>query len=146
MATFDDFRRLDIRVGRIIGVEDFPEARNPSYRLRIDFGEGIGIRKSCAQLTVNYTKEELRERLVLCVVNFPPKQIGPALSATAMGLIFMIGNTGGFLGPIVAGKLMDLTTAHWPGFLFMGLAGIIAAFCIFPVRETGPKGNRNLIV
>ena len=80
MATFDDFQKLDIRVGRIIGVEDFPEARNPSYRLRIDFGEGIGIKKSCAQLTANYTKEELRERLVLCVVNFPPKQIGPAIS------------------------------------------------------------------
>jgi cyanate permease len=83
---------------------------------------------------------------IMMIIPVELKEIGPALSATAMGLIFMIGNTGGFLGPIVAGKLMDLTTAHWPGFLFMGIAGIIAAFCILPVRETGLKGNRNSIV
>ena len=80
MATFDDFQKLDIRVGRIIGVEDFPEARKPSYRLMIDLGGDIGIKKSCAQLVRNYDKETLMGKLVLCVVNFPPRQIGPALS------------------------------------------------------------------
>ncbi len=80
MATFEDFQKLDIRVGRIIEVLDFPEARKPSYRLRIDFGGEIGIKRSCAQLTANYSKEELKGRMVLCVVNFPPRQIGPATS------------------------------------------------------------------
>lgn len=80
MATFDDFQALDIRVGKIIEVEDFPEAKNPSYKLKIDLGEEIGIKKSCAQLVKNYSKEDLRDKLVLCVVNFPPRQIGPALS------------------------------------------------------------------
>ncbi len=80
MATFEDFKKLDIRVGRIIEVEDFPEARNPSYKLKIDFDKEIGIKKSCAQLVANYTKEQLKDRLVLCVVNFPPMQIGPAIS------------------------------------------------------------------
>jgi tRNA-binding protein len=80
MATFDDFQKLDIRVGRIMEVEDFPEARKPSYRLRIDLGGDIGVKRSCAQLVVNYKKENLRGRLVLCIVNFPPRQVGPALS------------------------------------------------------------------
>jgi tRNA-binding protein len=80
MATFDDFQKIDIRVGRIIEVEDFPEAKNPSYKLKIDLGEEIGVKKSCAQLTKQYTKEDLKGKLVLCVVNFPPRQIGPAIS------------------------------------------------------------------
>lgn len=80
MVTYDNFLKLDIRVGRIIKVSDFPEARNPSYKLKIDFGPEIGIKKSCAQLVNNYTKEELLNRLVLAVVNFPPRQIGPAVS------------------------------------------------------------------
>lgn len=80
MAAYDDFQKLDIRVGRIVSVDDFPEARNPSYRLKIDFGEAIGIKKSCAQLTQNYSKQQLEGKLVLAVVNFPPRQIGPALS------------------------------------------------------------------
>jgi len=80
MATFDDFQKLDIRIGRIIEVEDFPEARKPSYKLKIDLGSEIGIKKSCAQLCTNYTKENLKGKLVLCVVNFPPRQIGPATS------------------------------------------------------------------
>ncbi len=79
MATIDDFRKLDIRVGKIAAVEDFPEARKPTYKLKIDLGE-IGIKKSCAQLCKNYTKENLKGRLVLCVVNFPPRQIGPETS------------------------------------------------------------------
>ena len=80
MATFDDFKKIDIRVGEIIEVQDFPAARNPSYKLRIDLGAELGIKKSCAQLTKNYSKEDLKNKRVLCVVNFPPRQIGPAIS------------------------------------------------------------------
>ncbi|MFH1308064.1 MAG: tRNA-binding protein [archaeon] len=80
MISYEDFLRLDIRVGKILDVEDFPEARNPSYKLKIDFGEEIGIKKSCAQLVKKYTKKELKGRFILAVVNFPPRQIGPAIS------------------------------------------------------------------
>ena len=80
MATFEDFQKLDIRVGKIVEVENFPEARKPSYKLKIDLGSEIGIKKSCAQLTQNYNADELNGKLVLCVVNFPPRQIGPAVS------------------------------------------------------------------
>jgi tRNA-binding protein len=80
MATYEDFEKLDIRVGRIISVEDFPEAKKPSYKLQIDLGSEVGVKKSCAQLPQNYTKAELKDKLVLCVVNFPPRQIGPAIS------------------------------------------------------------------
>ncbi len=80
MATYDDFEKLDVRVGKVVEVDDFPEARKPSYKLKIDFGGEIGIKKSCAQLPQNYTKEQLKDRLVLGVVNFPPRQIGPAVS------------------------------------------------------------------
>ncbi|MDR1176242.1 MAG: tRNA-binding protein [Treponema sp.] len=80
MAKYDDFQKLDIRVGKIIEAENFPEARNPSYKLKIDLGENIGIKKSCAQLTQNYRIDDLIGKQVLCVVNFPPRQIGPAIS------------------------------------------------------------------
>jgi tRNA-binding protein len=80
MATFEDFLKLDIRVGKIIEAESFPEARKASYKLKIDFGEEIGIKKSCAQLPQNYRINDLIGKLVLCVVNFPPRQIGPAVS------------------------------------------------------------------
>jgi len=80
MATFEDFQKLDIRIGKIIDVQDFTEARKPTFKLRIDFGEEIGIKRSCAQLTTNYDKDELTGKLVLCVVNFPPRQIGTAIS------------------------------------------------------------------
>ena len=78
--SYADFERVDIRAGRIVDVQDFPEARKPAYRLRIDFGAEIGVKKSSAQATKYYTKEQLMHRLVVGVVNFPPKQIGPYLS------------------------------------------------------------------
>ncbi len=80
MATYDDFQKLDIRVGKIIKVEDYPEARKPSYKLEIDFGSEIGIKKSVGQFPANYSKEELIDKLIIGVVNFPPRQIGPATS------------------------------------------------------------------
>ena len=78
--SYVDFQRVDIRVGRIVAVEDFPAARKPAYKLRIDFGVAIGVKKSSAQVTKYYTKEDLVNRLVVAVVNFPPKQIGPYMS------------------------------------------------------------------
>lgn len=80
MATYDDFIKLDIRVGKIIAVDDFPEARKPAYKLTIDFGNEIGTKKSSAQLVKYYKKEDLVGKKVLGVVNFPPRQIGPFLS------------------------------------------------------------------
>ena len=76
---WDEFMRVDMRVGRIVEVEDFPEARKPAWKLRVDFGAEIGVRRSSAQIT-NYARDELVGRLVIAVVNFPPKQIGPVRS------------------------------------------------------------------
>ncbi len=73
--SIEDFQRLEMRVGRIIGVEPFPEARKPAYKLRIDFGPELGIKHSSAQLTALYTREDLLNRLVVGVVNFPPRRI-----------------------------------------------------------------------
>ena len=79
MIAWEDFEQVDMRVGRILAVEDFPEARKPAWRLRIDFGPEIGEKRSSAQIT-NYTPEQLEGRLVVAVVNFPPRQIGPVRS------------------------------------------------------------------
>jgi tRNA-binding protein len=79
VIDFDDFLKVDIRVGRIVRVEDFPEARKPAWKLTLDFGPELGERKSSAQIT-NYTREELEGSLIVAVVNFAPRQIGPVRS------------------------------------------------------------------
>ncbi len=80
MANYDDFQKLDIRVGKIIEVEDFPEAKKSLYKIKVDFGEEIGIKQSAVGATHLYKKEDLKGKLVLGLVNMPPKQIGPFAS------------------------------------------------------------------
>lgn len=80
IIQYGDFEKIDIRVGRILSVEDFPKARKKAYKLRIDFGDEIGIKQSSAQIVDNYSKEELVGKLILAVVNFPPKQIADFIS------------------------------------------------------------------
>lgn len=80
MITYQDFDRVDVRVGRIVRVEPFPEARKPALKLTIDFGAPLGLRKSSAQVTAHYRADDLVGRLILAVVNMPPKQIGPFIS------------------------------------------------------------------
>lgn len=77
MATIEDFNKLDIRAGKVVEVQDFPEARKPAYKLKIDFGPDIGVKNSSVQIVALYTKEELVGKMVLGVVNFPPRMIGP---------------------------------------------------------------------
>ncbi|MHA7777038.1 tRNA-binding protein [Roseibium sp. M-1] len=78
--SFDDFLKVDVRVGQVVEAEAFPEARNPAYKMRIDFGPEIGIKKTSAQITRHYTPETLVGKRVMAVVNFPPRQIGPVMS------------------------------------------------------------------
>ena len=77
---FDDFLKVELRVGRVLSAEPFPQARKPAYILHVDFGPELGVRKSSAQITVHYAPEQLVGRLVVAVVNFPNKQIGPLMS------------------------------------------------------------------
>lgn len=78
--AFDDFMKVDVRVGQVVAADPFPEARKPAYKLTIDFGPDIGVKKSSAQITVHYSREALVGRKVAAVVNFPPRQIGPFMS------------------------------------------------------------------
>jgi len=78
--TWNAFQKVEMRVGTIVAVEDFPQARNPSYILKVDFGATLGIKKSSAQITDLYSKESLIGKQVMAVTNFPPKQIGPIMS------------------------------------------------------------------
>lgn len=78
--SFDEFHNVDVRVGRVTRVEPFPEARRPAWKLWIDFGEPLGVKKTSAQLTANYTAADLQDRLVVAVTNFAPKQIGSFMS------------------------------------------------------------------
>jgi tRNA-binding protein len=80
MINFDDFLKIDIRVGRIIDVQPFPEARKPAWKLQIDFGDEIGVKKTSAQITDLYDADALMGKQILAVVNFPPRQIGPFMS------------------------------------------------------------------
>ena len=110
MATIEDFLKLDIRAGKIIEVHDFPEAKKPAYKLKIDFGSEIGIKNSSVQIVALYTKEELVGKLVLGVVNFPPRKIGPFDSEVltlgvpdSEGKVILI--TPDKVGSILGGKL-----------------------------------------
>jgi len=80
MIEYSDFEKVDIRVGQIVDVQDFPEARKPAYKLTIDFGPEIGTKRSSAQIVANYSKKDLKDKKVLAVINFAPKQIGPFMS------------------------------------------------------------------
>jgi len=91
--TWDDFEKVELRSGTITDVKDFPEARKPAYIITVDFGKEIGIKKSSAQITDLYTKEELLNKQIIGVINFPPKQIGPFISEFLItGLIQENGN------------------------------------------------------
>ncbi|WP_336366477.1 tRNA-binding protein [Marinobacter sp. C2H3] len=80
MISWNDFEQVELRIGTVIEAEDFPEARRPAYKLKVDFGPEVGVRKSSAQITHLYTRDELVGKQVLAVTNFPPKQIGPFMS------------------------------------------------------------------
>ena len=99
VATFDEFLQIDMRVGRVVAVDEFPEARKPAWKLRVDFGPEIGEQRSSAQIR-HYTREDLEGRLVVAVVNFPPRQIGPFMSEV---LVLGAAGRGGQGDPAPAG-------------------------------------------
>jgi len=110
MATVEDFQKLDIRVGKVIEVNDFPEAKKPAYKLAVDFGSEVGVKHSSVQIVAHYTKEELLGKLVLGIVNFPPRKIGPFESevltlgvADGEGRVILV--TPEKSGAIIGGKL-----------------------------------------
>jgi tRNA-binding protein len=78
--TWNEFQKVELRVGTVVAVDEFPEARKPAWKLSVDFGSEIGVRRSSAQITDHYEKQDLLEKQVLAVINFPPKQIGPFMS------------------------------------------------------------------
>src|ERR1035437_518083 len=80
MISYEDFEKVDIRIGKIISADDYPNAKKPSYKLQIDLGLEIGVKKSIGQFPANYSKAELKNKMVACVVNFPPRQIGSSVS------------------------------------------------------------------
>ena len=80
MISWEDFEKVDLRIGTIVEVEDFPEARRPAYKIKVDLGPELGIKKSSAQVTDLYSKEDILGKQVLCVCNFPPKQVGKYMS------------------------------------------------------------------
>jgi len=97
--SFDDFLKVDIRAGTITAVEDFPQARKPAWKLSVDFGADIGVKRSSAQVVAHYTKEDLLGRQVLGVVNFPPRQIGPFMSEVLVLGLHDDGNDVVLIGP-----------------------------------------------
>ncbi|PWE28724.1 tRNA-binding protein [Pararhodobacter marinus] len=97
--AFDDFLKVDIRAGTITAVEDFPEARKPAWKLTVDFGPEIGVKRSSAQITAHYGKDDLVGRQVLGVVNFPPRQIGPFMSEVLVLGLHDAGNDVVLIGP-----------------------------------------------
>lgn len=80
MISWEDFEKVELRIGTIVDVQDFPEARRPAYKIKVDLGPDLGIKKSSAQVTDIYSKEEILGKQVICVCNFPPKQVGPYMS------------------------------------------------------------------
>jgi tRNA-binding protein len=98
MISYDDFLKVDMRVGRVLKMEDFPKARNPSYKFEVDFGKEVGIKRSAAQLT-NYSKEELLGKQVIAVVNFPPKNIAGFISEVLILGVDMKGGVVAMLQP-----------------------------------------------
>lgn len=108
MITYDDFLKVDMRVGEVTKVENFPEARNPSYKFEINFGPEIGTKRSCAQLT-NYSRDELMGRQIVAVVNFPPKNIAGFLSEVLILGVPMEGGVVSLLEPrdeaIIGGRV-----------------------------------------
>jgi tRNA-binding protein len=107
LITWDDFTKVELRVGRVVNAEPFPQARKPAYKLLIDFGEPIGIKKSSAQITSLYSPEELIGKLIVAVVNFPKKQVGPLMSEC---LVTGFHNENGDVALCVPDKLIPVGT------------------------------------